>query len=309
MNLDFLEIYPRLPVHRDEETLPMGLETRPLSYALGLEILNVDLGAPMDEGRFQAIRQAFFDSNGLLLFRDQHVTREQHIAFTRRFGELDLHEAVPFDRHPDHPEILVVANQPVVDGMTSNGRYIGQNWHSDLAPSLAPAMGSILRAIELPPVGGDTMFTNMTLAYETLSAGMKTLIRDLHGVHIRGRKAVSDAWEAENRKRNPPVAQPVVRIHPDTGRPALYIGEPVRSFEHMTEEESLPLIQTLVRHATRPQFVYRHQWRPNDMLFWDNRCTMHNALGDYDPSCRRYLERTTVRGAPSGHSGEVTVAA
>ncbi len=287
----------------------MGIKTRPLSYALGLEVCDIDLAAPMSDTVFAQVRQAFLDSNGLLLFRGQQVSREQHIAFTRRFGDLDLHEAVPMDRHPEHPEILVVANEAVVDGMKANGRFIGQTWHSDLAPSLAPALGSILRAIEIPPVGGDTMFTNMYLAYETLSDGMKSLIRDLHGVHIRGRKAVSAEWEVENRKRNPPVAQPVVRIHPDTGRRALYIGEPVRSFEHMTEEESLPLIQYLVRHATRPQFVYRHQWRPNDMLFWDNRCTMHNALGDYDPGRRRYMERTTVKGAPSGYYCDVTTEA
>jgi taurine dioxygenase len=284
----------------------MAIRTRPLSYQLGLEILDVDLARPIDADTFQAIHQAFLDSEGLLLFRNQKVTREQHIAFTRRFGELDLHEAVPLDRHPDHPEVLVVANEPVIDGMKANGRYIGQVWHSDLAPSLAPAMGSLLRAIEIPPVGGDTMFTNMYAAYDALSDGMKKLIENLHGVHIRGRKAVSADWEKENRRLNPPVAQPVVRVHPDTGRKALYIGEPVRSFEHMTEEESLPLIRYLVAHATRPQFVYRHQWQPDDMLFWDNRCTMHYALGDYDQSKRRYMERTTVRGAPSGYYCEAT---
>jgi taurine dioxygenase len=288
-----------------EET--MALQTRPLSYSLGLEIMNVDL-ARVDDETFAEIRQAFLDSNGLLLFRDQELTRRQHIDFSRRFGELDLHEAVPLDRHPDHAEILIVANEPVVDGMSSNGRYIGQNWHSDLAPSLAPALGSLLRAIEIPPVGGDTMFTNMYAAYETLSDGMKNLIKDLHGVHIRGRKAVSAEWEAQNRKLNPPVAQPVVKVHRDTGRKALYIGEPVRSFEHMTEEESLPLIQYLVRHATRPQFIYRHQWRRNDLLFWDNRCTMHNALGDYDQSKRRYMERTTIKGDPCGYYCTVTTA-
>ena len=151
------------------------------------------------------------------------------------------------------------------------------------------------------------MFANMYASYDALSDGMKALIHDLHGVHVRGRKAVSADWEKENRRLNPPVAQPVVRVHPETGRKALYIGEPVRSFEHMTEEESLPLIRYLVAHATRPQFVYRHQWQPKDMLFWDNRCTMHNALGDYDQSRRRYMERTTVKGTPSGHYCEVTL--
>lgn len=279
----------------------MSVETRPLSFNLGSEIIGVDLSKPVSDVVFRAIHRAFLDSNGLLLFRNQAITREQHIAFTRRFGELDTHDAVPLDRHQDHPEILIVANEPVIEGMASNGRSIGQNWHSDLAPSLAPALGSLLRAITIPPVGGDTMFTNMYAAYDSLSDGMKELIADLHAVHIRGRKNVSAEWEAENRRLNPPIAQPVVRVHPETGRKALYIGEPVKSFENMTEEESAGLISFLIRHATRPQHIYRHQWRVNDILFWDNRCTMHLALGDYDQSKRRYMERTTVRGAPSGH--------
>ncbi len=279
----------------------MSVETIPLSFNLGVEILGVDLSVPLGADVFEAVRRAFLDSNGLLLFRNQNITREQHIAFTRRFGALDTHDAVPLDRHPDYPEILIVANEPVIDGMASNGRYIGQVWHSDLAPSLAPALGSMLRAITIPPVGGDTMFTNMYLAYESLSDGMKDLISNLHGVHIRGRKSVSPEWEAENRRINPPIAQPLVRVHPETGRKALYVGEPVKSFENMTEEESAGLLGFLISHATRPQLTYRHQWRTNDLLFWDNRCTMHLALGDYDQSQRRHMERTTLKGAPSGH--------
>jgi taurine dioxygenase len=130
---------------------------------------------------------------------------------------------------------------------------------------------------------------------------MKKLIAELHAVHIRGRKNVSPEWEAENRRLNPPVAQPVVRVHPETGRKALYIGEYVKSFEDMTADESGPLIEFLIRHATQPRFVYRHKWQVNDLLIWDNRCTMHLALGDYDQTRRRHMERTTVKGAPSGH--------
>lgn len=284
----------------------MSIETRPLSFVLGTEILGIDLAKPVSDTVFRAIHRAFLDSNGLLLFRNQDISREQHIAFTKRFGELDLHDAVPLDRHPEFPEVLIVANEPVVEGMKANGRFIGAEWHSDLAPSLAPALGSLLRAVTIPPVGGDTMFANMYAAYDALSEGMKALIANLHGVHIRGRKNVSAEWDAENRRLNPPVAQPVVRVHPETGRKALYIGEPVKSFEHMTAEESAPLINYMIKHATRPQFVYRHQWRANDILFWDNRCTMHLALGDYDQTKRRYMERTTLKGAPSGHYCEVT---
>jgi taurine dioxygenase len=144
------------------------------------------------------------------------------------------------------------------------------------------------------------------LAYETLSAGMKKLIADLHGIHQSGtRKLANDSTgltrQAEQRRLNPPVAQPVVRVHPETGRKALYIGEKVSRFDGLMEEESRPLIDYLVRHATRPEFVYRHQWRKNDIVVWDNRCTMHQALGDFDETQLRHLERTTVLGTPSGY--------
>jgi taurine dioxygenase len=166
-----------------------------------------------------------------------------------------------------------------------------------------PSLGSLLRGITIPPVGGDTMFTNMYRAYDTLSDGMKKMIADLHGIHTGSRKIVdlSSDRAAEQRKLNPPIAQPVVRVHPETGRKALYIGEKVSAFVGMTEEESRPLIDYLVKHATRPQFVYRHQWRQNDIVLWDNRCTMHIALGDYEDGEIRHLERTTVKGTPSGY--------
>jgi taurine dioxygenase len=158
----------------------------------------------------------------------------------------------------------------------------------------------------IPEVGGDTLFANMTMAYESLSEGMKKLIADLHGIHMSGTRKIANqatgAERAEEQKRiNPPVAQPVVRVHPETGRKALYVGEKVSRFDGMSEEESRPLIDYLNRHATRPEFVYRHQWRRHDIVVWDNRCTMHQALGDFDETQRRHMERTTVLGTPSGY--------
>jgi taurine dioxygenase len=278
----------------------MAITYSPLSFRLGAEVSEVDLSRTLDDREAKAIRQAFLDYDGLLLLRGQDITREQHIGFSRIFGALDRHDTVPLDRHPEYPELLMVANEPVIEGL-NNGRYIGQKWHSDLSPSLRPALGSLLRAVTVPAVGGDTMFTNMYRAYETLSDGMKNLIADLHAVYVRERKNVSPEWEAETRRLNPPVAHPVVRIHPETGRKALYIGEGVKTLEGMTADESRPLIEFLVKHATQPQFIYRHRWRPHDVLIWDNRCTMHLALGDYDQTQRRHLERTTILGSPSGH--------
>jgi len=280
----------------------MSLSFRPLSHALGAEVLGVDLAQPLSNSEFDQIHRTFLE-RGILLFRDQKITREQHIAFSRRFGELDRHDSLPRDRHPDYPELLLVTNIPEADGKPSASKYTGHLWHSDMSFTPVPSLGSLLRGITIPPVGGDTMFTNMYRAYDTLSDGMKKMIEGLHGIHTGTRKVddPNSSREQEQRKINPPIAQPVVRVHPETGRKALYIGEKVSCFVGMTPEESKPLIDYLIRHATRPQFVYRHQWRQDDIVLWDNRCTMHVALGDYEEGETRHLERTTVKGTPSGY--------
>lgn len=283
----------------------MALKLRKLSHALGAEVCDVDVGRPMGEAYFGEIYRAFLD-HGILLFRNQDITREQHIEFSRRFGELDRHEALPRDRHPQHPELLMVTNEPKPDGSPSDTKYTGRQWHSDMSFTTSPSLGSLLRSYAVPEVGGDTLFANMTMAYDALSDGMKALIADLHGIHQSGTRKIANAATGperagEQRRLNPPIAQPVVRVHPETGRKALYIGEKVNRFDGMTEEESRPLIDYLVRHATRPEFVYRHQWRKNDIVVWDNRCTMHQALGDFDEMQLRHMERTTVLGTPSGY--------
>jgi taurine dioxygenase len=287
----------------EENTMTIAL--RRLSNALGAEITGIDLSRPMSESTFGEIHNAFLQY-GVLMFRGQNITREQHIDFSRRFGELDDHASLPRDRHPDYPELLMVTNRPNPDGTPSESRYTGRSWHTDFSYTTHPALGSLLRCWELPEVGGDTLFANMTMAYDTLSEGMKKLIAGLHGIHLSGTRKinVNDAGSArreEVMKLNPPIAQPVVRVHPETGRKAIYLGEKVKRFDGMTEDESKPLIDYLNRHATRPEFVYRHQWRANDLLIWDNRCLLHQALGDFDETQTRHLERTTVKGSPSGY--------
>lgn len=278
------------------------VELRPLSHALGAEVLGVDLSRPVSPDAFEGIRAAFL-AHGILLFRDQALTPAQHIDFSRRFGELDRHDTLPRDRHPEYPEILMVTNRPKPDGSPSDSRYTGRKWHSDMSFTLQPALGSLLHSREIPGVGGDTMFANMTLAYDALSATMQRVIDGLHGVHTMGR-VIPDATPDRvrlDRELNPPVAQPLVRVHPETGRKALYVGEKVELLEGMTRDESRPLIEFLCRHAVQAEFVYRHQWRRHDLLIWDNRCTMHVALGDFDQTRLRELYRTTVLGTPSGH--------
>ncbi len=283
----------------------MTLKLRRLSNALGAEVCDIDLTKPMSESTFGEIYGAFL-KYGILLFRGQNISREQHIEFSARFGELDKHESLPRDRHPDYPELLMVTNKPNDDGTPSESRYTGRSWHTDFSYTTTPALGSLLRCFQLPEVGGDTLFANMYMAYDTLSGGMKKLIADLHGIHLSGTRKINVADKGNERrnevmKLNPPIAQPVVRVHPETGRKAIYLGEKVKRFDGMTEEESKPLIDYLNKHATQPEFVYRQMWRENDLLIWDNRCTLHQALGDFDETQIRHLERTTVKGTPSGY--------
>ncbi|MBI3919691.1 MAG: TauD/TfdA family dioxygenase [Betaproteobacteria bacterium] len=283
----------------------MALKLRRLSYALGAEVCDIDVSKPMGEAQFGEIYRAFLQY-GILLFRNQDITREEHIDFSRRFGELDRHDSLPRDRRADHPELLMVTNEPNADGTPSDTRYTGRQWHSDMSFTTVPSLGSLLRCFAVPEVGGDTLFANMDAAYDALSDGMKKLIAGLHGIQLSGTRKIANEESgvvraAEQRRLNPPVAQPIVRVHPETGRKALYIGEKVKRFDGMTEEESKPLIDYLVRHATRPDFVYRHQWRKDDILAWDNRCTMHQALGDFDETQLRHMERTTILGTPSGY--------
>jgi taurine dioxygenase len=283
----------------------MSLKLRKLSHALGAEVCDVDISKPMSEASFGDIYQAFL-THGILLFRNQEITREQHIEFSRRFGELDRHDALPRDRHPNYPEILLVTNEPKPDGSPSDSRYTGRQWHSDMSFTAVPSLGSLVRGLTMPEVGGDTVFANMYLAYETLSDGMKKMIAELHGIHLSGTRKINNLESGvpraeEQRRLSPPIAQPVVRVHPETGRKALYLGEKVKRFDGFTEEESKPLIDYLNEHATRFEFIYRHQWRKNDIVAWDNRCTMHLALGDFDETQRRHMERTTVLGTPSGY--------
>lgn len=283
----------------------MTIRLRRLSYPLGAEVCDIDVAAPLSESQFGEIYQAFLD-HCILLFRDQDVTREQHLEFSRRFGELDPHDAFPSDRHPQYPELMVVTNDPAPDGTPSVSRYTGRRWHTDMSQTLAPSLGSLLRCWRCPDVGGDTQFANMYKAYDALSSGMKKFIGGLHAIHYAGSRKLdstaADQAHAEEQKRiSPPVAHPVVRVHPETGRKAIYLGEKVRRFDGMTEEESRPLIDYLNRHSTQPELVYRHQWRPNDIVLWDNRCTMHQALGDFDQAQSRYMERSTVIGTPLGY--------
>ncbi len=277
----------------------MSLQIRKLSSGLGAEVIGVDLTRTIDDTTFSAIEHAWRD-HLVLLFRGQRLTHPQHVAFSARFGQLDNHDSIPRLRDQTVHEILPVTNQE----LGGRKQPVGQQWHSDLSMSLQPARGSLLRCEEIPPVGGDTMFTNMYLAYETLSDTMKALIDDLWAVHdiTLARHNIGRADLDEVRKHTPPVAHPVVRVHPETGRRALYVSEMSNAdIVGMRREEAKPILDYLFAHSTRPEFTYRHRWAVGDLIAWDNRCTMHLALTDYDINVPRRLYRTTLLGEPSGY--------
>lgn len=268
---------------------------------LGAELTGLDLGQPLDEDLFRRIHQAHLDHH-VLVFRDQRITPSQQIAFSRRFGPLQIHVLRQFQLKT-HPEILVVSTVKE-DGKPIGLGDAGHFWHSDLSYKERPSLGSMLHAQELPAEGGDTLFANMHLAYDTLPPALRNA--------VEGRVAEHDylAQYAELQRRNPwrpnltaaqiaevrPVAHPVVRTHPETGRRALFVSEHFTTrIVGLPEDESRALLDELFAHSVRPQHVYRHQWRPHDMVFWDNRSLMHLAAGCPEGQ-RRTLYRTTIEG-------------
>jgi taurine dioxygenase len=272
------------------------LTTRPLSAYLGVEIRGVDLADALPEPIVDDIRRALFQ-HGVVFFRDQRLTPEQHVAFARRFGEININRF--FKTVDGYPMIAEVRKEPEQTG------NIGSGWHTDHSYDQAPAMGSILYALEVPETGGDTLFASMYAAYDALSDGLKRTLEGLQALHssrhIFGVEAYARRGDLRGRYLNPEAAtqdaiHPIVVRHPGSGRKALYVNPAFTvRIEGWTDEESRPLLQYLYQHAARPEFAYRFQWRAGSVAFWDNRCTWHYALNDYHGQ-RRLLHRITVEG-------------
>lgn len=274
---------------------------RPLNGPLGAEILNLDLSVPLTRHDFQRIHRAHLDHH-LLIFRDQRITPQQQIDFSRLFGPLQIHVLHQFQL-TGHPEILIISNIKE-DGKPIGLGDAGHFWHSDLSYVEIPSLGSMLHAQELPDEGGDTLFSNMHLAWDTLDNETKKTIDCLQAEHSYL------AQYAELQRRNPwrpnltpeqiaqvkPVLQPVVRTHPENGRKAIFVSEHFTTrIVGIPEDESRDLLARLFAHSTGPEFVYRHKWQEHDMIFWDNRSLIHLAAGCPDNK-RRKLYRTTIEG-------------
>ena len=284
----------------------MSFTVNPLSPVLGAEITGLDIAQPMGENLAKDIRQSWLDAGGLLVIRDQTLTTEQHIQFSRHFGplfgapgETPLQETVSRYLHPDHPEIYRVSNQ-VENGKPKGRAGAGTYWHSDVSFKQRPALASIMHAIEIPDIGGDTLFCNMTAAYEALSGAMKEMLAPLHAHHDFAQTAATQFAKPvvieEDLKGDNRAVHPIVRTHGDTGRKSLYVNPGMTTgLDNFDDEESAVLLGFLFDHTTQPEFTFRHHYRQGDVVMWDNRSLMHYAINDYGDQ-PRYMERTTSIG-------------
>lgn len=273
------------------------IEVKPISGSIGAEIAGVDLGGSLPNETIDEVHRAFLEHQ-MICFRQQRLTPAQHVAVARHFGKPAIY---PFLKGLDgQPEVHEIVKTE------TDTKNFGGGWHSDTAYKERPDMGTLLYALEVPPYGGDTLFASMYAAYEALSPGMKRLIDGLVGVNNSDK--LYPGGRAANLKKlggmgaavtAAPVLEaehPVVRTHPETGRKALYVnGAHTLRLRDMTVEESKPLIDFLAAHAVRPEFTCRLRWEPGTLAIWDNRCTQHCALNDYQGR-RRHMHRVTLEG-------------
>jgi len=289
----------------DAATLPAPassrIEIRPLAGSFAAEVVGLDLHQPLDEADFRRIHRAHLDHH-VLVFRDQRITPEQQVAFSRRFGPLQIHVLHQFQLK-DHPEILIVSN------IVENGKPVGLGdaghfWHSDLSYVEKPSLGSMLLAQELPSEGGDTLFADQHAAWVALPPALKQRVRNLKAEHsylakyeaLRERSPWRPKLSDEQVAQVKPVVHPVVRTHPETGRLSLFVSEHFTTrIVGLPDDESRALLAELFDRTTRPELQYRHRWLPGDMVFWDNRSVTHLAAGCPD-HLRRRLHRTTIEG-------------
>ncbi len=269
------------------------LRVAPIGGALGAEITGVDLATDLTDEVVAEIRRAWLD-HLVVFFPDQFLALDAFLAFARRIGEPVEY---PFVKGIEgFPEIITVTKLP---HETVN---FGGIWHSDTTYLERPPMATLLIAREVPPFGGDTMWSNMYAAYETLSPGMQRLLEGVRAVNSSALADVSKTREDRIRDdgydndREYVAVHPVVRTHPETGRKALYVNPAhAARFEDMTEDESRPLLQYLFQHSIRPELTCRYRWQPGSLAMWDNRCTMHNPINDYHGHTRT-MHRITLAG-------------
>ena len=259
----------------------------PLAPAIGAEIRNIDL-RQVSSDDIADIRAALLEYK-VVFFRDQSLTQAEHISFAREFGDLEIHPATP--KSQSNPEVLHIAHGPESKGKENF-------WHSDVTWREKPSLGSILKAVEVPAVGGDTLFANMVMAYELLPDDIKEVITGRVAVHDIARVFAGRLNKSaeELREQYPPMEHPIVRTHPETGESVLYVNTAFTShIKDMEEGDSARLLRKLYRTAANPEIQCRFRWQPGSLAFWDNRASQHFASSDYFPQVRK-MERVTIAG-------------
>ena len=283
-----------------------NISVTPITPSIGAIIGDIDLAGSVSEDTCGEIHQALM-RHGVVFFRDQHLTPKQHVEFARNFGRLRIAKRTAFEVLDETPEMSVLINDQARPPNVNH-------YHSDGIFRQAPEFASILRAVECPVAGGDTIFVGAAAAYEGLSDSMKTLLEDKHAIHdfmkLHGSPKKNRSWEGDGaarmdraRQSNPPVIHPLVRTHPVSGAKGLFISESfTMDIDGLPQEESRSLLAFLFRHCALPEYQCRFQWRPGSIAFWDNRATQHYAVADYWPA-RRLMHRTSIETDQMG-SGE-----
>ena len=304
---------------------PAHLDVRPIAGLVGAEIHGVDLAEPLDAATVAEIRATLLRWK-VVFFRDQHITQDQHVAFGRLFGEVTpAHPTLPA-MFPEHPEILLLDNQLMAGGETAEDRGAGgaggagrkgrkppldieSRWHTDVTFVPDPPMGSILRGVVVPEYGGDTQWTNLVAAYESLSAPLQRLCDELHAVHHNhlpvGRGELTPGLKKQFQARDLRAVHPVVRVHPETGEKALFVNP--NFTDHVVElsrREGNHLLALLYEHVADPRHTCRFRWQAGSIAFWDNRATCHLVPTDVPAGAHRSMHRITLAGdEPVGPDG------
>jgi taurine dioxygenase len=283
-----------------------AMKVTPLTPAIGAEITGIDV-RDADKDMVKAVHDALL-AHCVVVIRGQDLRPPEQIAFTENWGPL-VRRINPTFLHKEHPDVLVLSNR-VVNGKPAGATeaYAGFTWHADLTYAERPSMGSMLHALEVPEEGGDTAFANMYMAYETLPEATREKIENLKALHIRDRRknpraqiTKKDGFKHDIDKYFdmpvPDSVHPLVTTHPETGRKVLFVNPRFAvAIEGMDDFEAQPLLDELFAHQIRPEFIYRHKWRLGDLVFWDNRSTIHLACGGIKAPGVRHLHRTSIAG-------------
>ena len=275
----------------------------PLSSALGIEVTDIDVTS-LSADEFSKLRSKWVEADGLAVIREQNLTPQSQTEFSRRFGPLfgeadHFQDSVKPFLHPEFPTIYRVSNKKKPDGEALGRSRAGSYWHSDVSFRKLPAMASLLYGIEIPSIGGDTVFASQIAAYEALSPAMQKMLSPLNAVHdfrvaasSSGSYSAADLASGDFDGQNAFV-HPVIIKHPESKKNALFVNPGFTShLEDFEASESSAILKLIYEHSVRPEFTYRHSWKPRDLLIWDNRATMHLAIQDY--TADRYLHRSTV---------------